>query len=345
LNGHWDVVRWLRRQGCQLYDGVFAAAAQRGDMEAMAWLRRKDCPWSQWAALCAIKYGKFDALRWLHRKGCPIPPNAVLVALEAGHIHMLDWLGDEVGLTLDGIDQARIATLDHVTSLRWVYERSPERVNSPHVLCNLALFADVATMRWARDVVGCPLHADVWRMAARGGNIAVLEWLGTQHDLAHAPRAGVCVEAAHNGQLTALRWLHARGFALSPQVFRAAVECGHMDMLRWLRVRACRWAPVSCIAVAVANERPRLERWLRERYDDELTSGRAHLHSGTSTRGLRRHNQDGSDTDTDAEEGREDSERATTDDEDDADNDEADHDWRWPDVAVVVVADEPNVAA
>jgi hypothetical protein len=105
----------------------------------------------------------------------------------------------------------------------------------------------------------------------------VLEWMAMRGDMPYAPDVEACVAAADNGQLTALRWLRARGCPLSPRVFVSAVECGHLDMLRWLRGQGCRWPPLRCISEARDVNKPWLEQWLRDCYDADLASGRVHL--------------------------------------------------------------------
>jgi hypothetical protein len=275
-NGHWGVVRWLRERECPWTEEVFSAAAIHNDAAVMAWLWRERCPFSVWTTWSAARAGSFEALRWLHRKGCPINERTLTSALRVGRFDIADWLRRAAGIELTSNMASELAFCGHFAAVRWLRERMPAFCGAG-VIAGLARSGNIEALEWARDVAGCPWEAGAWTSAASCGNLPVLEWLAARRDLPYAPDGEACVAAADNGQLTALRWLHARGCPLSPRVFVSAVEGCQLDMLRWLRGQGCHWPPLRCIVEAREMNKPWLEQWLRDCYDADLAAGRTHL--------------------------------------------------------------------
>jgi len=81
-----------------------------------------------------------------------------------------------------------------------------------------------------------------------------------------------CGEAAANGNLVKLQWLHDNGCPIPVRVFDLAIGNGHFDMLKWLYVREFRGDVYSCATAAKVGRLDILQ-WLRETHTDwnELT--------------------------------------------------------------------------
>ena len=71
LGGHFEVLIWLRRQGCPWGPSACDGAAEGGHLEILKWLRSKRLSWSKETCSCAAKGGHLEVLKWLRSEGCP----------------------------------------------------------------------------------------------------------------------------------------------------------------------------------------------------------------------------------------------------------------------------------
>jgi hypothetical protein len=68
--------------------------------------------------------------------------------------------------------------------------------------------------------------------AARGGHLAVLQWL-REHDCPWD--WGTCVGAARAGQLEVLQWAREHGCPWNTDVCLDAAQAGQLEVLQWMR--------------------------------------------------------------------------------------------------------------
>ncbi len=69
--GHLDVLQWARSQGCPLSVHTCAYAAEGGHLEVLQWLRSQGCPWDEWTCTYAALGGHLEVLQWARGQGCP----------------------------------------------------------------------------------------------------------------------------------------------------------------------------------------------------------------------------------------------------------------------------------
>ena len=114
--GHRNVLKWMKKQGCDWHIKIFAAAANGGHLELLKWLKENGCPspknicskavchpevmrWlitqghivNQQTSRCAVKHGLLDLLSWLQSMGCVSPAREEICDLlaENGHLSAL----------------------------------------------------------------------------------------------------------------------------------------------------------------------------------------------------------------------------------------------------------------
>ena len=69
--GHFEVLKWLRSEGCPWDRLACWGAAQGGHLEVLKWLRKEGCPWNEEVCAGAALGGQLEVLKWLRSKGCP----------------------------------------------------------------------------------------------------------------------------------------------------------------------------------------------------------------------------------------------------------------------------------
>jgi len=76
-------------------------------------------------------------------------------------------------------------------------------------------------------------------IAARHGNLAVLQWL-KEHE--YQWNRWICTTAAENGHLDVLKYLHENHMTLYPMLSYSAALNGHLDIVKYLHENGCDWS-------------------------------------------------------------------------------------------------------
>ena len=91
-DGHLEVLKWARQNGCPWGKGTCQAAAKGGHLEVLQWLRRNGCEWDENTCAWAASAGRLETLRWARENGCPWNEKACMYAAKGGHLETLMWL-------------------------------------------------------------------------------------------------------------------------------------------------------------------------------------------------------------------------------------------------------------
>ena len=110
FRGHFEVLKWLKENGCPFGDAC-TPAATGGHLEILKWLKNeggcnfngrtcasaaKGGPWGSSSCAMAAQEGHFEVLKWLKENGCPCTKDTFSHAAGRGNIEMLKWL-KEIG--------------------------------------------------------------------------------------------------------------------------------------------------------------------------------------------------------------------------------------------------------
>ena len=65
-NGHLEVLKWARKNGCPWDEWTCTYAALNGHLEVLKWARKNNgCPWNKWTCENAARKGHLEVLKWL----------------------------------------------------------------------------------------------------------------------------------------------------------------------------------------------------------------------------------------------------------------------------------------
>ena len=147
LQGHLEMLQWLRERGCPWDERTCAAAACGGHLALLRWARANGCPWDDRTCVQAAQEGHLEVLRWAHANGCPWDERTCLVAAAYGQLEALHWARSN-GCPWDE-DACRMA----------------------------AAHGHLATLQWAMHS-GCPhTHQNLYHNAEAWGRGGVMAWL------------------------------------------------------------------------------------------------------------------------------------------------------------------------
>jgi len=88
-NGHLDVLKWARENGCPWNEWTCTNAAENGHLDVLKWARENGCPWDEWTCEYAAGSGHLDVLKWARENGCPWDEDTCSNATKNGHLDVL----------------------------------------------------------------------------------------------------------------------------------------------------------------------------------------------------------------------------------------------------------------
>lgn len=235
FEGRIDVLTFLENF-CQLNDDRrwtpdvdhCRAAAEGGAIASLEWLRdRTDL---DAASICDAAAGadQLETLRWLQTScdpPCPCDEKTMRIAAAHGNLDIMKYL----------------RSLEPACS--WSAAVCSAAVSFPECL------------KWLRQQ-GCPWDATCFNIAARHGQLSLLQWMLAQKTPCPMNSPSAMVAAAQGNHLEIMKCirLHAPHAPWDKSCTRHAVQHGSLAMLRWLRQQSlpCPWddSPDSCALAA-----------------------------------------------------------------------------------------------
>jgi hypothetical protein len=202
LNGHLNVLQYIRAEGHPLVKAMCGAAATGGHLDILEWLFANGCPRGKSTCAGAALGGHLEILKWLVKNGCPWDGRTCENAVRGGHLHILEWT--------------------HANGWPW----------SNSITNRAAAEGQLTILQWCR-ANGCPWDEWVCGLAAREGHLELLQWAranGCPWD------EFTCNEAAANGQLDELIWALANGCPFNLEdCLRLAYMHRQSHVIEWLR--------------------------------------------------------------------------------------------------------------
>ena len=89
--GHLEVLKWVRQNGCPWNKRTCAYAALGGNLEVLKWARQNGCPWDNLTCENAARGGHLEVLKWARQNGCPWDEFTSFYAEKEGNLEVLKW--------------------------------------------------------------------------------------------------------------------------------------------------------------------------------------------------------------------------------------------------------------
>ncbi|GLC39373.1 hypothetical protein PLESTB_000323200 [Pleodorina starrii] len=291
--GQLGMCKVLGARGCPWGDSL-SAAAKAGHRHVCEWLLASGCPF-HWNVVCsAARGGREDLLQWLltelqDRPNVSVCDSLLRAAAESLSLAALQRLwqqlmagrhGSELQQQLEQLDEedrdlimvaaAGSTTPDWQAKVEWL-----EGLGYPRTAraCEFAVRAGdgdavVARLQWLRGR-GYPLEAEVADAAVFFGNLAALRFLVEQAGVRPTGDESDVTEAARQGHLAVLQYLHASGLPVHARLVAGdAARAGHLPLVAWA-VESLGVAPADGAAwlldCAAASGNLELMAWLHDR--------------------------------------------------------------------------------
>ena len=98
LNGHLEVVKYMRKLGVSWNEDTCSNAAKNGHLELLKWCRANQCQWNEETCIQAAKNGHLELLKWCRVNQCPWNEWTCTLAAKNGHIELLKWSAGRINV-------------------------------------------------------------------------------------------------------------------------------------------------------------------------------------------------------------------------------------------------------
>ena len=167
LNGHLEVVTYLRKLGISWDKYTCSSASENGHLELLKWARANKCPWNVWTCRQAAKNGHLEVLTWWRANLCLWDEQICKSVALNGHLELLKWARANQ-YPWDEWTCVYAARNGHLDLLKWCRENR------------------------------CPWNAVTFSAAAENGHLELLKWARANQ----CPwNKYTCMQAAKNGHL------------------------------------------------------------------------------------------------------------------------------------------------
>ena len=106
-------------------------------------------------------------------------------------------------------------------------------------------------------------HTYLCNVAAKGGQLEVLQWLRSEAGGEFYWNETTCKIAAENGHLEVLKWAHQNGCPWNATTCANAASKGHLEVLKWAHENGCKWGATTCSNAAAGGHFEVLQ-WARQ---------------------------------------------------------------------------------
>jgi hypothetical protein len=241
---------------------VFGGAVASGRQLIVDYLyTRHHCPMAYDICFSPAKKGDVRMLKYLKQRGCELRASLAMRAAPAGHLDTMKYLYSEGCTWLH--DTHVVGYAARSGNLEMVSERNV--LNAFDIVWSTKTTAHLPCaceqVQWLLQNGIAPLNTDSMAGAARGGSLAVCEYLLSRQ----CPiDADVFMEAAASHYFHILEWLYEHECPMESGACTAAVYARHSDVLCWLYEYGCQGDADTCYAAACSHQLDTL-RWLHER--------------------------------------------------------------------------------
>ena len=143
--GHLEILKWARKNGCYWDELTCENAANHGYLEVLKWVRANNCPWNSSTCDAAAIGGHLEVLKWARENGCPWDFHTCDNAASGGHLEVLQWA--------------------RANGCQW----------STETCTNAAQHGHLEVLQWAH-VNGCPWDENTCIYAAKNNHFELCKW-------------------------------------------------------------------------------------------------------------------------------------------------------------------------
>lgn len=269
-------------------DIIFNEAAAAGHNDMIMWLRDIGLKIPASACESAASAGRLDTLQLIVGMDIQITPEVADAAAAGGYLHILEWIKNQSTSLITSNATRKAAKNGHLECVRWLYDKNHW---IPLVIVEAAFGGHLDIIQYIDSLIALKnltgdraiVNTVSWAAvnAARNGHLHVIKWIHEQ-GYGFAMTVKVAQTAARHAHLEVLEWLREIGIVFDEEVFAEAAGGGNIKLLEWLKKIGCPFDSVAFERSSVSG-RARVVKWAIDNmpYTDNVFSTaciNGHLH-------------------------------------------------------------------
>ncbi len=231
-NGHYDVMKWLIINNCEINNLTGGSAAENGHLNILKLLIDNGCEITEWVNQRAALYNQLHILIYLKENNFVFTIRTFNTAAAAGHLDALILL-ENYGSKFDETTCLAAADKGHLEIIRWlVYNKCD--YNKDHINISAAVNGHINIFEWLIEIGYELLPGFIYHNAKEKGYIHIFEWLVTKFKF-QLDLYDICNAAITYSHIHVLEWITKNGFVWIQSNIDAILECDKRECVIWAK--------------------------------------------------------------------------------------------------------------
>lgn len=302
----FEILKWLRKKGCQMNENVCENAAENGNLEMvkwtldffpklenntkltmlemaaksgnielLLWMQENKLKWNESVCSAAAASGKLEALKFLRDKNCPWDGQTFYSAAAAGHWDILYYCEEQNCKKITSGLMAAVAKTGNLEILQWLHEVKGCKLE-PQVVLSAISGGSLECLEYAISH-GCPIPKgfNVILPAASACFAHIIKWILSQK--LGNPDKAIIIEATRQGNINVLLMdeiQHLYDDSVTSEVAKIAASNGHLEILCWLHRKGYFWDKEICFQIAKQSKVKNVANWIHPNLPTVIEEGK-----------------------------------------------------------------------
>jgi len=235
IAGRLDILKWARSNGCPWNEWTCTQAAIRGNLRILKWARSNGCPWNGTVCDYAALGCHLDVLKWAHTNGCPWGANTLMNAVGKGNLEIVRWLDKKGCPWKPQLTCLKAVLSNKIELIRWVVSKG--------VLVDWREIFEVASMNGNADALRfgfkeklideCKLYLDIGVTNSHLQVIKVIhERCKDKGGIGSIWDEKTCEKLYLFGDLSVMLWINRNASDRFYETLTMAANKGHISFVR-----------------------------------------------------------------------------------------------------------------
>jgi len=211
---YFNVLEWLRANGCPWDVNVVKYLAMRGDLQMLKKVKEQGCAIGAEVCDYAAGWNNFNVLEWAIAKGLHPTERVFYYVAKNGHINMLNWLCSRMYYIHRSAKRGSIMSKNPEV-VKWMIHKGMvyniDNMNFAIRQGCLDICIELANYGVGFDSFSCVY-------ATFGGHLHILEYLYTHHKCHKLLLPNIYLIAIEKKYTHIIKWLENIGFCYNPEI-------------------------------------------------------------------------------------------------------------------------------
>ncbi|KAG1702225.1 hypothetical protein DVH05_010015 [Phytophthora capsici] len=271
LTTAWTISDACRFGSVRLLDRIAARIEANGE-DAVKEVLGRDF---QQSVAEAMQLGYLEVVQWLIRRfpEGQVSTNAVAAAARNGHLKVLQWLFNHHDHVYWGGDEMYFAVANnHLEVAKFLHKYTAPPPDEMFLIDEAARHGDIDMMQWLHSERGDQLTYEGVMRAVNHGFLNAVKWMKDNYTESVATKDLRMDQAAANGHLEMIKWLHEEHAWCTMQAMNYAASNGHLEVVKFLHKNRTEGCNTDAMDLAAGNGHLNVVEWLHVNRSEGCTT-------------------------------------------------------------------------